>query len=86
MVLHIANSEGSGTMTIVSTAAKRIEYGITRKVLQRREGASDQESISPWADRLIAIGAVTVGLLIVGSYIEELLWAAGAAATVFTLR
>ena len=73
-------------MTIVSTAAKRIEYGITRKVLQRREGASDQESISPWADRLIAIGAVTVGLLIVGSYMEELLWAAVAAATVFTLR
>lgn len=73
-------------MTIVSTAAKRIEYGITRKVLQRREGASGQETISPWADRLIAIGAVTVGLLIVGSYIEELLWAAVAAATVFTLR
>ena len=73
-------------MTIVSTAAKRIEYGITRKVLQRREGASDREFISPWADRLIAIGAVTVGLLIVGSYIEELLWAAVAAATVFTLR
>jgi hypothetical protein len=73
-------------MTNTSTGAKRIEYGITRKLLQRREGASYQESISPWADRLIAIGAVTVGLLILGSYIEELLWAAVAAATIFTLR
>ena len=69
-----------------AAAAKRIEYRITRELVQRRQGAAEQEHITPWADRLIAIGAVTVGLLILGSYAEELLWAAVAAATVFTLR
>ena len=73
-------------MTTAATAAKRIEYRITRELVQRRQGAADQEHITPWADRLIAIGAVTVGLVILGSYAEELLWAAVAAATVFTLR
>ncbi|MDE0931883.1 MAG: hypothetical protein OSA77_14400 [Halioglobus sp.] len=73
-------------MTTTATAAKRIEYRITRELVQRREGAAEQERITPWADRLIAVGAVTVGLLILGSYVEELLWAAVAAATVFTLR
>ena len=54
-------------MTTTATAAKRIEYRITRELLQRREGPVEQEHITPWADRLIAIGAVTVGLLILGS-------------------
>ena len=77
----------AATATATATAtAKRIEYRITRELLRRREGASELERITPWADRLIAIGAVTVGLLILGSYAEELLWAAVAAATVFTLR
>jgi hypothetical protein len=35
---------------------------------------------------LIAILAVTAGLVILGSYLEELLWAAVAATTVVTLR
>ena len=74
------------TATATATAAKRIEYRITRELVQRRQGAVDQEHITPWADRLIAIGAVTVGLLVLGAYVEELLWAAVAAATVFTLR
>ena len=86
MVSRLANSEGSGTMTATATAAKHIEHRITRELVQRRQGAADHEHITPWADRLIAIGAVTVGLLILGSYAEELLWAAVAAATVFTLR
>ena len=86
MVPRLASSEGSGIMTTTATAAKRIEYRITRELVQRRQGAAVQEHITPWADRLIAIGAVTVGLLILGSYAEELLWAAVAAATVFTLR
>ena len=88
IVPRLASSEGSGIMTTTATAtaAKRIEYRITRELLRRREGASELERITPWADRLIAIGAVTVGLLILGSYAEELLWAAVAAATVFTLR
>ena len=69
-----------------STAARRIERRIARKLLQRREGDFEQERITPWADRLIAVAAATVGLLILGSYVEELLWAAVAAATVVTLR
>ena len=73
-------------MTTTATAtAKRIEHRITRELLQRRDGEQEHYK-PPWADRLIAIGAVTVGLLILGSYAEELLWAAVAAATVFTLR
>lgn len=86
MAPRIANIEGSGSIMATSTAARRIEHRITRKLLQRQEGATEQERITPWADRLIAVGAVTVGLLILGSYVEELLWAAVAAATVVTLR
>ncbi len=73
-------------MMTTSTGARAIEHRIARKLLQSRQGCGERQSISPWADRLIAIGAVTVGLLILGSYVEELLWAAVAAATVFTLR
>ncbi|MDG2273840.1 MAG: hypothetical protein P8L39_16195 [Halioglobus sp.] len=71
---------------MTSTAAKRVEQRIARKLLQRREMAAEQQHISFWADRLIAIAAVTVSLFIVGSFIEELLWLAVAVATVFTLK
>lgn len=71
---------------MTSTAAKLIEHRITRKLLQRRDGEQEQARISRWADRLIAIAAVTVCLFILGSYIEELLWAAVAGATVFILK
>jgi len=71
---------------MTSTAAKRVEQRIARKLLQRREMAAEQQYISFWADRLIAIAAVTVSLFIVGSFIEELLWLAVAVATVFTLK
>ena len=74
------------------TVARRIENQITRQLLQRRdenEGEPHsryQSGANPWIDRLIAILAVTAGLVIVGSYLEELLWAALAATTVITLR
>ncbi len=68
------------------TAAKLIEYRITRQLLQRRGEGGKQQGINPWPDRLIAILAVTAALFIVGSYLEELLWAALGAATIFTLR
>ncbi len=78
------------------SAAKDMEYQITRQLLQRREHSAvppgdegcykPRVDTHPWAERLIAILAVTAGLLIVGSYLEELLWAAVAATTVFTLR
>jgi hypothetical protein len=68
------------------TAAKLIEYRITRQLLQRREESGAQRGVTPWANRLIAILAVTTGLFILGSYLEELLWAVLAGATIFTLR
>lgn len=45
-----------------------------------------QSGFHPWADRVIGILAVTAGLLVVGSYHEELLWLVLATATAFTLR
>jgi hypothetical protein len=68
------------------TAAKHIEYRITRQLLRRREEGGEPSHGNPWADRLIAILAVTAGLFMLGSYLEELLWAALAGATLFTLR
>ena len=83
------------------TAARLIEHRIARQLQQRREqfsvhgltfpipaepGNTQRFDVQPWADRVIAILAVTTGLLVVGSYVEELLWAALAAATVYTLR
>ena len=81
------NSRSSGqTGSDNMTAAKLIEYRITRQLMQRREEGGDQLDSGLWADRLIAILAVTAGLFILGSFLEELLWALLAAATVFTLR
>lgn len=68
------------------TGTKHIEYRITRQLLQRRHPGVVQSDQNLWVDRLIAVLAVTAGLLIIGSYFEELLWAVVAAATVSTLR
>jgi hypothetical protein len=82
----------SGIMAVVTG----IETQIIRQLLENREngamqlGAVQRKGWSAdsniWADRLIAVVAATVGLVILGSYLEELLWAAVAGATVFTLR
>ncbi len=66
------------------TAAKALEHRITRQLLQRSEVASTSLEAA-WADRLIAVLAVTVALFMIGSVLEELLWVAVAAATVFAL-
>jgi len=78
------------------TAVKHLEYQITRQLMRRREqltvrqGSTQQGNrrwgTSKWADRLIAILALTTGLLVLGSFLEELLWAAVAATTLLTLR
>jgi hypothetical protein len=83
------------------TAARLIEYRITRQLLRRREQrcvygqrlsiprsawGTSHFDVRRWADRLIGILAVTTGLLVVGSYVEELLWAVLATATLYTLR
>jgi len=83
------------------TGVKHLEYQITRQLMRRRErGAVQQGAVqrgatpqrnrqsatSQWADRLIAVLALTTGLLVLGSFLEELLWAAVAATTLLTLR
>jgi len=66
------------------TTAKFVEYQITRNILRRRE--QDPRAGSGWlADRLIMITAVTAGMLLLGSYLQELLWVMLAAAAVLTL-
>ncbi len=72
------------------TTAKAIEYRIIRRSLQSGAGVAETEpgdysSSVRWADRLIAVLATTVGLFLLGAFMEELLWAALAAATVFVL-
>ena len=84
---QISGPKGNNNMT----AAKLIEYHITRQLMLRREDGGEQQGglkqcSNLWADRLIAILAVTAGLCILGSYLEELLWALLAAATLCTLR
>jgi hypothetical protein len=68
------------------TATKLIEYRIIRQLLQRREEGDRPLAFNPWADRLIAILALTAGLFVLGSYLEELLWVVLAAALILTLR
>lgn len=83
------------------TAVKHLEYQITRQLMRRREqgavqqgavqqGATQQRNrlsvTSKWVDRSIAVLALAMGLLVLGSLLEELLWAAVAATTLLTLR
>jgi hypothetical protein len=66
------------------TTAKSIEYHITRNVLRRREHEV-KSSTAPLADLLIMTVAVTAGMLLLGSYLQELLWVVLAAGGVLTL-
>lgn len=68
------------------TTAKMIEYRITRQLLQQRERVGSPQGEHPWLERFIAVLAVTAGLLVVGSFSEEMLWAGLAVATLVTLR
>ncbi len=66
------------------THARFIEYRITRDLLQRRERAPAASGRLP-VEQLITVTAVTAGMLLLGSYAQELLWALLAGATVLTL-
>ena len=58
------------------TNARAIEYRITRQLLQRQHAAGDQGTrYGKWVERAISVAAVTAGLFVVGSYLQELLWA-----------
>jgi len=81
-------------------SAKAIEFQVTRQLLDRsavhppvaprsqlqHSGAASSPRFSTrWGDRLIAVLAVTVSLIVVGSYLEELIWVVLAAGTIFSL-
>ena len=66
------------------SAARLVEHRITRELLQRR----DREPAAVNAqlvERVITAAAVTAGMLLLGSYAQELLWALLAGAGVLTL-
>ena len=68
------------------TGTQLIEWEITRRLTGRGRAGSDQPATGQWAERLIAVLAVTAGLLLVGSLSEELLWAAVGVGTLVSLR
>lgn len=69
------------------TAAKAFEIRIIRELISRRAGgAADAARRQPLlAERVIAVLAATAGLFLVGSLLQELLWALLAAGTVLAL-
>ena len=72
----------------MTSHSKSLELQITRHLQGRRsELPLPVSSAAPsrWGDRLIAVLSVTVCLVVVGSFLEELLWAVLAAATIFAL-
>ena len=76
----LIHSPGSQAMTTV----RCIEHRITRDLMSRREREpASQRTLL--AERLISAAAVTAGMLLLGSYAQELLWALLAAAAVLTL-
>ena len=66
------------------STARMIEYRITRDLLRRRRPGSALAN-RQLAERLISAAAVIAGLLLLGSYLQELLWALLAGGTVLTL-
>lgn len=66
------------------TTAKLVEYQVTRNVLRRREHGS-RPRMSRFAGRIIRVAAITAGMLLLGSYLQELLWVMLAAGAVLTL-
>lgn len=66
------------------TTARFIEHRITRNLMLRRERRQPVTS-GPVAERLITTVAVAAGMLVLGSYLQELLWVLLAGAAVLTL-
>jgi hypothetical protein len=66
------------------TTARFLEHRISRNLMQRRERQQPVTS-GPVAERLITTVAVAAGMLLLGSYLQELLWVLLAGAAVLTL-
>lgn len=68
------------------TTAKALEYRIIRKLTAALPTDRSEPSQGVrWADRVIAVTALTAGLFVLGTYLEELLWVVIAALTIFAL-
>ena len=67
------------------TAARMMEYRITQQILQRRQGPVSRLPARAIAERIITTAAVTVALVLTGSYLQELLWVLLAGGAVLTL-
>jgi len=70
----------------IMTTAKLVEHHIIRQLLKRPEAVIPAQGERFWVERLIAVLATTAGLVVVGSYFEEVVWAGMAIATLVTLR
>jgi len=66
------------------TTAKAIEYQITQQLLRRRDGISGVAQ-GRFVERAIRMSAMSVGLVLLGSCLQELLWAVLAGSIVITL-
>ncbi len=67
------------------TTSRALEYQITRHLLRRRE-LTRRSRLSPgMAERIITVAAVVAGAILLGSLLQELLWALLAAGIVLTL-
>lgn len=75
-------------------AMKAMEYRIAQNLMEQgapeRQPAREQRQAryTPtwrWGDRLIAVLAVAASLIVVGSFLEELIWVVLAAGTLFVL-
>lgn len=74
-----------GNVAINLTTVKTVEHRIVQRLRQRSRDVHEPYRAFSWSDRLIAVLSVTVGLIVVGSFLEELIWVVLAAATVYGL-
>ncbi len=65
------------------TSSQAIEYRIARQLLKKSPAPIRENS--HLADRVIAIVALTAGMLLLGSYVPEILGAAFAAAAIIAM-
>ena len=66
------------------TSAKALEYRIAQQIMHQRNGI-DSALPAKLVDRVIRIAASTAGLVLLGSYLQGLLWVVLAASAVLML-
>jgi hypothetical protein len=66
------------------SSVRFIEQRITSKLIRQRQQAL-VTSGAQWAERFIIGAAVTAAMVLLGSYLQELLWALLAGAAILTL-